>query len=69
MKEFLKFITGEFYTLFWFAIGILFLVFATIAAVNKEEDRALGCIGIALACHARCEVKILQRKMKNKNED
>jgi len=50
------------WTVLWFLLGCLFFVAAGINTFNGENDRALGEIGIALACHARCEVKILQQQ-------
>ena len=54
---------NDWWVVFWFVIGMTFIVLAAIAACNKENDKALACVGICLACHARCEVKILQRKI------
>ena len=57
----------DWWVLLWFLSGTTFFVLGTISAFNNENEKALGCLGIALACHARCEVKILQRKMENNN--
>ena len=51
------------FAVWWFLFGVVFFVLAAIAAFNGESDRALACIGISLACGARCEVKVLQTKM------
>ena len=66
MKETLLKFLDNWWVVFWFVFGVIFFVFATIAAVNHEDDNAKACIGICLACHARSEVKILQRKIEKK---
>lgn len=54
---------NNWWVMLWFISGLVFFVFGAISAFNNENDRAIGCLGIALACHARCEVKILMRKL------
>lgn len=56
----------KWWIVFWFLFGLLFFIFATINAVNGENDKAVGLAGIALACQARCEIKILQKRMEDK---
>lgn len=51
---------------FWFLFGLLFFILAIIDAVNGKNDNAVGLVGIALACQARCEVKILQKRIEDK---
>ena len=51
------------YAIFWFVFGIIFFIFATIDMAKGNAERSLGEIGISLACHARCEVKILEKKI------
>ena len=66
MKETLLEFLDNLWALFWFTAGIVFIVIAIISAINKENDKSIACIGVCLACHARCEVKILQRKIEKK---
>ena len=54
------------WAVFWFVAGVVFFVFATIAIYNGENSEAKSCLAICLACHARSEVKILQKKIDNK---
>lgn len=63
MKDKILELLNDWWVVYWFVIGMIFIVLAAIAACNKENDKALACVGICFACHARCEVKILQRKM------
>ena len=63
MKNKILELLDDWWAMFWLVTGIIFIVLAIISAFNKENDKALACIGIGLACYARCEVKILQRKI------
>jgi hypothetical protein len=54
---------NDWLVIIWFVAGILFFIFAIVSEVNGNSDRSIACIGVTLACHARCEVKILKRKM------
>ena len=65
MKEFFD----NNWALFWFVGGIVFIVFAFIAASNNQEDKSLACMAFSVACHARCEVKILVRKIEKLQEE
>lgn len=56
-------IFNDWWVLIWFIGGIVFFIIAVIAAFNEEEWKALGCIAMCNACHARCEIKILQHKI------
>ena len=51
------------FAVWWFAFGIVFFILAVIAAFNEQADRATAYLGICVACHARCEIKVLQRRM------
>lgn len=66
-KALLEFLDNN-WALFWFAFGIIFFVFATVSAFKEETEKSIGYLGISLACHARCEVKILQRKIEKGEE-
>jgi len=54
------------WALFWFAAGIIFLIFGGIYAFENNGDKCLPCYAFCIACHARCEIKILQRRMERK---
>lgn len=56
----------KWWIVFWFLFGLLFFSLATIEAVNGKNDKAVGLVGIAIACQARCEIKILQKRMEDK---
>ena len=62
MLEKLK-IVNDWWVIFWFVTGISFIVLAVIAAHNGNDIKAIADIAMCNACHARCEVKILQRKL------
>lgn len=49
--------------IYWFAFGLLFLIWAAVNAYKGDNDRAMALMGVSLACHARCEVKILQQRI------
>ena len=49
--------------IYWFAVGLLFLIWATVNAYKGNNNRAIAMIGVSLACHARSEVKILQNRI------
>lgn len=66
MKEVLFEFFDNWWAVFWFVIGLTYIVLGTISAVNNENEKALACLGIALACHARSEVAILKRKIDKK---
>lgn len=51
------------WALAWFIFGLVFFVLGTISAVNNETEKSLACLAMCMGCHARCEVKILQRKI------
>ena len=60
---------NDWWVIIWFVFGILFFIFAIVSEVNGNSDRSTAYFGVFIACHARCEVKILQRKMeKNCNQ-
>lgn len=61
MKEFLK--NG--WVIFWFVLGLVYFVLAIISAINHETDKSIACYAFGMACHARCEVKVLQEKMED----
>ena len=63
MKETELELFNDWWVMLWFIFGIVFFVLATIAAANNETDKSIACIAICNACHARCEVKILARKI------
>lgn len=63
MKETALELFNDWWVILWFIAGIVFFVLATIAAVNNETDKSMACIAICIACHARCEVKIIARKI------
>ncbi len=52
---------NQWWIVIWFTVSVMFFVLATIAAVNNDNDRSLALLGCCLGCHARAEVKILQR--------
>ena len=56
-------IINDLRALFWFVAGITFIVLAIIAARNGNDIKAIADIAMCNACHARCEIKILQRKL------
>lgn len=56
----------KWWIVFWFVFGLVFFSLATIDAVNGKNDHAVGLVGIAIACQARCEIKILQKRMEDK---
>ena len=56
---------SNWFAILWFILGIMFFVFATIDAINGDAEKSIGEMGISLACQARCEVKILERKIEN----
>lgn len=51
---------------FWFLCGLLFFSLAIIHMVNEKNDNVVGLVGTAIACQARCEIKILQKRMEDK---
>ena len=57
-----NFSSSNWWSLLWFVFGVTFFVLATISAIHNETDKSIACIGVCIACHARCEVKILQKK-------
>lgn len=54
----------NFFATAWLVFGIVFFVLAMIDACNGQNDRSIACIGVSMACHARCEVKVLESKIK-----
>lgn len=67
-KTLLEFVNND-WAVWWFLFGMAFFVLATIDAVNGENTRAIGLMGICMGCHARCEVEILQRKIEKNEHD
>ena len=67
MKETLLELLNDWWVIFWFVMGMVFIILGVISAINKENDKALACFGISLACHARCEVRILTLKFAKRN--
>lgn len=49
--------------IFWFVAGAAFIVFSIIAAINHEDTQAIAWMAYGIACHARCECKILQKRI------
>ena len=39
------------------------MIIAIVFAFDEQVDRTMTNLGISLACHARCEVKILQKRI------
>ena len=58
---------NDWLTIFWLVIGIVYFIVAIISAIRNDINRAIACIGVALACHARCEIQILKRKIENQH--
>ena len=54
---------NDWWVMFWFTSGLAFFVLCIIFAFSDEKDASFGCLGIALACQARCEVKILMKRL------
>lgn len=54
---------NDWWVLLWFIAGIVFIILGILAAEQNENVKALACVAMSCACHARCEVKILLRKM------
>ena len=50
MKNKILELLSDWWVVYWFVIGMTFIVLAVIAACNKENDKALACVGICLAC-------------------
>ena len=67
-EELLEYFISNGLALFWFVSGWIFFVIAVISAINNENEKSLACVGICLACHARSEVKILQRKVEKRDD-
>ena len=65
----MKIFYENFFAIAWLVFGIVFLVLAMIDACNGQNDRYIACIGVSLACHARCEVKILEWRLKRLNNE
>ena len=65
MKEQILELLNDWWVIFWFVISIAFLVLAAISAMHNEVEKTIACVGVSMACQARCEVKILQRKIEN----
>lgn len=63
MKKVLLKLLNNHFALLWFGLGLAFFVLATKYIYEENFDRCLGCIGIALACHGRSEIKILQERI------
>ena len=55
----------NFWVIFWFVFGILFIVLGIIDAANGNEEKSIALAAIAMVCHARCEVKALQQRVDN----
>jgi len=53
----------NYWAIYWFALGLLFLILAAVNEYKGCHDRATAMIGVSLACHARSEVKILQQRI------
>ena len=51
--------------IFWFVAGMVFLVLGAISAIKHEDVQAMACMAYSVACHARCECKILQKRIEN----
>lgn len=64
MKETLLELLNDWWVMTWFVMGMVFIV---LAIVSIETNKTLACIGIGLACHARCEVRILTLKFTKRN--
>ena len=49
--------------IFWFVAGMVFMVLGIISAVKHEDVQAIAWVAYGVACHARCECKILQKRI------
>lgn len=65
LDKILDWFIENYFALFWFCIGLAFIISAVVYALRNEYDRAFALTTFGVACHARAEVKILQTRIEH----
>ena len=65
LDKILDWFIENYFALFWFCIGLAFIISAIVHALRSEYDRAFALTTFGVACHARAEVKILQTRIEH----
>ena len=53
----------NYWAIYWFALGLLLFILAAVNAYKGNSDRSIAMIGVSLACHARSEIAVLQKRI------
>lgn len=65
LDKFLDWFIENYFALFWFRIGMAYLISGIVHLLRNEYDRAFAMATFGVACHARAEVKILQKRIEH----
>ena len=65
LDNFLDWFIENYFALFWFCIGMAYLISGFVHLLRNEYDRAFALTTFGVACHARAEVKILQTRIEH----